>query len=331
MNSRKLGQLLAALTLASAVALTGCSSQSDQSITVYSGRSEALIADLLESFSAETGVEVQVRYGDTAELATQILEEGSNIRADVFFSQDAGALGALAKAGVLKQLPEDLIGLVPSEFRSTQQTWVGVSGRARVLVFNPEKVLTLPQSYKDLMDPSWQGRIGISPNNASFQAFVTAVRVIEGEQAAIDFLAAMKKNAVLFEKNSLILEAVENGVIDAGLINHYYWYELAKQKGTENMVSKLSWFASGDVGNLVNLAGVALLSDDPNALAFARWLMGPSAQQYFVNNTSEYSLTGLPPVAGLIPLAEIKSPKIDLSDLDSLAITLELIQKAGLL
>ena len=325
-----------ALALAAIVSLGACASEtpgssSGETITIYSGRSEVLIADLLETFTAETGIGVEVRYGDSAELAAQILEEGDNVRADVYFGQDAGALGALAKNGVTKSLPVDITDLVQDAYKSDDSQWVGVSGRARVLVYDPAKVTDLPTSYKDLMDPSWKGRIGIAPTNASFQAFVTAIRVLEGDEAANEFLIAMKQNAVLFEKNSIILQAVEDGVVDAGLVNHYYWWELAAQLGEENMKSKLSWFQDGDAGNLINVAGVAVLSDNPSANVFAKWLLGDTAQQYFVERTREYSMTGIPEVAGLKPLNEIRAPKFDLSDLDSLAETLELIRKAGLL
>ena len=325
-----------ALALSAVLALGACASPSpdasdDKSITVYSGRSEDLIADLLDTFTQETGIEVQVRYGDSAELAAQILEEGQNVRADVYFGQDAGALGALAKEGVTKTLPADITDLVQDAYKSDDSQWVGISGRARVLVYNPAKVPSLPTSYKDLVDPSWKGRIGIAPTNASFQAFITAIRVLEGDEAANDFLVAMKDNAVLFEKNSIILQAVEDGVIDAGLINHYYWWELAAQLGEENMKSEIAWFKDGDAGNLINVAGVAVLSDNPSANVFAKWLLGESAQRYFVERTREYSMTGIPEVAGLKPLSEIQAPKFDLSDLDSLAETLELIRKAGLL
>jgi iron(III) transport system substrate-binding protein len=200
-----------------------------------------------------------------------------------------------------------------------------------VLVVDPAKVTEIPKSYKDLMDPIWKGRIGIAPTNASFQAFITAVRIIDGEQAAQDFLTAMKENAVLFEKNGLILQAVEDGVIDAGLINHYYWFELANEVGVGNMKSEIIWFEDQDAGNLINVAGAAVLSDNPSANMFVKWLLGNTAQNYFVEKTREYSLTGVPAVAGLKPFGEIKAPKIDLSDLDSLAETLELIRKAGLL
>jgi iron(III) transport system substrate-binding protein len=323
------------LALAGIFTLGACASpaptDSTESITIYSGRSEELIADLLTTFTAETGIEVEVRYGDSAELAAQILEEGQNIRADVYFGQDAGALGALAKEGVTKTLPSDITDLVATEYKSVNGQWVGVSGRGRVFVYDPAKVSEVPTSYKDLMDPSWKGRIGIAPTNASFQTFITAIRVLEGEQAAIDFLNAMKQNGVLFEKNSIIMQAIQDGVVDAGLVNHYYWWELAAEIGEENMKPEVAWFKDGDTGNLINVAGVAVLSDNPSANVFAKWLLGDTAQKYFVERTREYSLTGVPEVAGLKPLKEIKAPAIDLSDLDSLGETLELIRKAGLL
>jgi iron(III) transport system substrate-binding protein len=227
LNKKKNSYFLAALALAPIIALSGCApttSDSAESITIYSGRSETLITDLLDTFTQETGIAVNVRYGDSAELAAQILEEGSNVQADVFFSQDAGALGALAKQGLTKPLPSDITDLVDASYKSKDSQWVGVSGRARVLVVNPEKVTEIPTSYKDLMEPSWKGRIAIAPTNASFQAFITAIRITEGDQAAEEFLVAMKENAVLFEKNGLIMQAVEDGVVDAGLINHYYWF-----------------------------------------------------------------------------------------------------------
>ena len=334
MNKKKNSYFLTALALVPIIALSGCAattSDSANSITIYSGRSETLITELLDTFTQETGIAVNVRYGDSAELAAQILEEGSNVQADVFFSQDAGALGALAKEGLTKSLPSDITDLVDASYKSKDSQWVGVSGRARVLVVNPEKVTELPTSYKDLMEPSWKGRIAIAPTNASFQAFITAIRITEGDEAAEEFLIAMKENAVLFEKNGLIMQAVEDGVVDAGLINHYYWFELENEKGVGNMKSELAWFEDQDAGNLINVAGVAVLSDNASANVFAKWLLGETAQNYFVQNTWEYSLTGVPEAAGLKPFSEIRSPKIDLSDLDSLAETLELIRKAGLL
>ncbi|MEN9955202.1 MAG: hypothetical protein RLY34_9 [Actinomycetota bacterium] len=326
--------LIAALATTS---LSGCVKEStptsgEQSISVYSGRAEDLVADLLDQFTTETGIAVEVRYADSAALAAQILEEGSNVQADVFFSQDAGALGAVSEAGAFKNLNPDITALVEDQYKSKDNTWVGVSGRSRVLSYNPAKVseAELPTSVFDLADSKWQGKIGVAPTNASFQSAVTAMRVLEGEQKTIEWLAAIKKNAVLYEKNSQILEAIETGEISAGLINHYYWYERAAEVGEENMTSKMAWFAAGDVGNLVNVAGVGVLSDKPEAQTFAKWLLGTSAQTFFVDKTAEYSLTGLAAKGGLPALNQIASPKIDLSALSTLAKTLDLIRDAGL-
>lgn len=332
----KIGALALAATIA-ATTLTGCAKETtqttgEQSITVYSGRSEELIAPLLEQFSAETGIAVEVRYADSAALAAQILEEGSNVQADVFFSQDAGALGAVSEAGAFKNLNDDITGLVDAKYRSKDNTWVGVSGRSRVLSYDPAKISAaeLPTSVFDLADSKWQGKIGVAPTNASFQSAVTAMRILKGEQQTADWLAAIKKNAVLFEKNSQILEAVEAGEISAGLINHYYWYERAAEVGEENMTSKMTWFADGDVGNLVNVAGVGVLTNKAEAQTFAKWLLGTTAQTFFVDKTAEYSLIGLAAKAGLPALDKIAAPKIDLSALAPLAQTLDLIRNAGL-
>ena len=329
--------LTASLALVSGLSLlTGCASESStntpESITVYSGRSETLVAPLFEKFTEETGIGIEVRYGDSADLAAQIIEEGENRQADVFFSQDAGALGALENENILSELPSDITSLVADIYKSETNKWVGVSGRARVFNYNSERVTEVPKSVLDLMDPSWKGRIGIAPTNASFQAFVTALRVLEGDDVARDFLLAMKENAEIYESNDVILSAVEAGQIDAGLINHYYWYAKAKEIGTENMISKIAWFEAGDVGNLVNVAGVGALNTSDATLTFIKWLLSKDTQQFFVDTTFEYPLVeGVLPALDLPALADIEKPEINLTSLSSLQATLELLSEVGLL
>lgn len=327
------------------VLLSGCASETASnptssgsaagetgSITLYSGRSEELIAPLLETFTAETGIEVSVRYGESSEMAATILEEGKNTKADVFLSQDAGALGAVGSEATTYPIPDDVLNLVPTEYRAEDGSWVGISGRARVLAYNPELVTDIPKSVFDLADPGWKGRIAIAPTNASFQSFVTGMRVTEGDERTAEFLSAMKENAVFYEKNSQILDAVENGEVAAGLLNHYYWFEKAAEVGSENMKSKMNWFTDGDAGNLVNVAGVSMLSDNPNALVFAEWLLSKTAQNYFLENTFEYSMTSdIAPDPALPKLSQINGPEIDLSDLSSLEQTLQLLSEAGLI
>ena len=323
----------AALAAVSVVGLAGCApSDTDGDFVIYVGRSETLIQPLIDQYVAQTGVEVQVRYAGSAELAAQILEEGDNSPADVFMAQDAGALGAVSKAGYLRELDADLLNLIAPEYRAADGTWMGVSGRVRILIYNPEKVTELPSSVLDLAGPEWKGRVGIAPTNASFQAFVTALRLIEGDDVALDWLEAMKENGVLYEKNSAIVEAVESGQVDAGLTNHYYWFARGNEVGFENLTSEIAAFESQDVGNLRNVAGVGILSEDSRAKAFVQFLLSETAQQYFVTETSEYPLIqGLDPVPGLTPLDEIPAPEFDLNDLDALEETLQLIRAAGLI
>lgn len=325
----------AALAAVSVVGLAGCApGDADGDFVVYVGRSETLIQPLIDQYIAETGIQVQVRYAGSAELAAQILEEGNNSPADVFFAQDAGALGAVSKAGYLQKLDDDLLNLVAPEYRAADGTWMGVSGRVRVFNYNTDKVAEseLPSSVLDLAGPEWRGRVGIAPTNSSFQAFVTALAKIEGEEVASQWLSAMKENGVIYEKNSAILEAVESGQVDAGLINHYYWYVLGNERGFENLNSNIAAFESQDVGNLRNVAGVGIVSQDSRAKAFVEFLLSASAQNYFVNETAEYPLIqGVEPLPGLTPLQDIPAPGFDLNDLEALEETLRLIRAAGLI
>ncbi len=325
-----------AIAAVAVAALSGCAAQpaleSKDSIVIYSGRDEEIVKPLIEMFEKESGIQVEVRYAGSAELAAQLLEEGANSPADVFFSQDAGALGAVAKAGLLTKLPQEILELVPTTYESQEGLWVGVSGRVRVFNYNPNKVMQLPNSVFDLADPSWKGRIAIAPTNASFQSFVTAMRVVEGDDKTLAWLEAMKQNAVIFEKNSAILEAVESGQVDAGLINHYYWYALAKEQGEAKMNSRIAQFQSNDVGNLINAAGVGIVNDSDAARKFVEFLLSQNGQDFFAEETREYPLVaGVESADKLIPLSDIPAPKVDLSDLSGLERTLELIRQAGLI
>lgn len=305
------------------------------SLTVYSGRNENLVGPLIDKLKAATGLDVQVRYGDSAELAAQILEEGDNSRADLFFSQDAGALGALSKAGRLAALPQATLDKVPATYRGGDGTWVGVSGRSRVIVYDPREVENPPESVLDLTKPEYKGQVGWAPTNASFQSFVTALRVLNGEDKAKQWLEDMKANDTkVFPNNGAILDAVDAGEIRYGLINHYYWYEKVAEKGESAVPSKLAFLPGGDPGALVNVAGVGVLKTSANADAAQKavdYLLSPEAQKYFADETKEYPLVaGVETAPGLPALDSLKGPDLDLSRLDSLEQTLTLLQDVGL-
>ena len=332
--------------LAVSLVLTACggaATDADEStepatdaLTVYSGRSEELVEPVIEQFTAATGIEVEVRYADSAQLASQLIEEGERSPADVFFAQDAGALGAVSKAGLAAAVDEDVIGRVPAQYRSADGTWVPVSGRARVIVYDPREVADPPTSVDELTAPEWSGQVGIAPTNASFQSFVTGYRVARGDEAARAWLDGMVANDVqTFEGNTPILDAVDNGVVSAGLINHYYWYRKVAEAGEDAVPSRLSFPGGGDPGALVNVAGVQQLasSDQPEeSAAFVDYLLSDEAQAFFASETFEYPMVAsVPPAADLPPLESIDPPDIDLSDLDTLAETIAMIEEAGLL
>ena len=306
-------------------------------LTIYSGRDEALVKPLIDRFQRESGIEVRVRYGETAELAATLREEGDRSPADVFFGQDAGALGALQQAGLLEMLPQGTLDKVAARFRSAEGRWVGTSGRSRVLAYDERELSEgeLPRSVLDLTEPAWKGRVGWAPTNASFQAFVTGLRRVEGDDGARRWLEGMKDNDVkAFESNVLIRDAVAKGEVDAGLINHYYVLEAIAEEGSDYPV-KLHFFGDGDIGSLVNVAGAAVLESSERkaeARRFVDFLLGAEAQRYFAEDTKEYPLASDVEADPVLPgLTSIEQPDLDLSDLDDLQGTLELLQETGVL
>ena len=306
------------------------------SLTIYSGRSEELIGALIPRIQEATGVTLDVRFGNTAELAAQILEEGDNTPAGLFFGQDAGSLGALARQGRLAALPETILNQVDERFRSPDGLWIGLSGRARVLVYNPQMtdVATLPASIIDLPETDLGGPIGWAPTNASFQAFVTALRVTAGEEEARSWLEAMiATEPVPFDGNTPQVEAAANGEIAVGLVNHYYLHQARKE--TPDIAAENYFFPDGDIGSLINVAGVGVIAgsgQEAQALNVTQYLLGTEAQTYFAAETSEYPLVvGVEPVAELPPLEDIETPDIDLNDLESLEETLALLTELGLI
>jgi iron(III) transport system substrate-binding protein len=306
-------------------------------LVVYSGRSEELVGPVFEQFEERTGVDVQVRYGDTAELAATILEEGENSPADLFFAQDPGALGALQDEGRFQPLPQDVLDRVPERFRSPDGVWVGTSGRARVVAYNTEELSEgdLPPSILDFTDPKWEGKIGWAPTNGSFQAFVTALRVLEGEDAARDWLEGIQANDPFeYPDNLTAIEGVASGEVQVAFVNHYYLFQVMEEQG-EDVPVRNYYLKNGDPGALVLAAGAGILDTAQNpeaARGFLDYVLSEEAQQYFADETFEYPLVeGIEINEELVPLSEIQSPNIDLSNLDDLQGTLELLQETGVL
>ena len=331
------------IATASAGLVVACNGNSDQGATqleselvIYSGRNEKLIGELIKQFEQQTNAKIQVRYGDTAELASAILEEGTNSPADVFFGQDAGALGALQKAGRAVKLPDSLLNKVDSAYRSPEGKWVGVTGRVRTVDYNTKLVKPeeLPSSIFGFTDPKWKGKIAWAPTNGSFQSFVTGLRVAEGDEKAKEWLKGIKANQPkVYPNNTSIVEALSRGEIAVGLVNHYY-LERIKQ---DNPQVPVAHHFTQDVGSLVNVAGVAIVNTakHPNiAQRFTEFLLSQDAQNYFANQTYEYPLvSGISPQGNLKSLTEIRqqNKKIDLSNLNDLDKTLQIMQEVAVI
>lgn len=312
-------------------------SPGEGNLVIYSGRSEELVGPIIAQFEERSGVDVQTRYGDTSELAAQILEEGENTPADLFFAQDPGALGALAAENRFQQLPEELTERVPERFRSPDGLWVGTSGRARVVAYNTEALSEedLPDSIFGFTDPKWKGRIGWAPTNGSFQAFVTALREARGEDRARAWLEGVQANEPFeYPDNSTALQGVASGEVDVAFVNHYYLYRALEEQGQDFGARNYN-FPDTDPGNLVIVAGAGVLETAENpqaARSFIQYMLSEEAQQFFADETFEYPMIdGVQTAEGLEPLSEIQSPDVNLGNLDDLEGTLELLRETGVL
>ncbi|HEX7099542.1 MAG TPA: iron ABC transporter substrate-binding protein [Acidimicrobiia bacterium] len=308
---------------------------SGEALTLYSGRNENFVQPVVDAFTAETGIEVEVRYAGTGELATTIMTEGDASPADVFWAQDPAFIGGLAKEGYLTELPEDVLSLVPERFADADGRWVGITARARVFVYNTELVPEeeLPADIWEVTDPKWKGRLGVAPTNGSFVAFVTGMILAEGEERTREWLEGIAANEPqIFDGNGPIVDAVVAGDLDAGLVNHYYLLQRIAELG--EVPAANHFFSDGDPGGLVMATGAGILasSDKPEEAAeLIRYLLSEESQNHFLG-LFEYPLVeGIGTPEGQLPLDELPTLDISLTDTaDTLDPALALIAEAGL-
>ena len=316
--------------------LGACSSGDDDRLVVYSGRTENLVGPLLEDFSEESGIAIDVRYGDSADLALLVDEEGDRTPADVFISQSPGAVGYLDAAGRLGELPDDVVELVPEGDAAADGSWVGLSGRVRTLVYNTDLVdpADLPASVLDLTDATYAGQVAVAPTNGSFQDFVTVLRHELGDDEArawLDGIAA--GNPPTFDNNTAIVEAVGRGEVPMGLVNHYYAFR-ARAEDPDLPVEN-HFFPDGDYGSslLVTAASVVEGTDaGDDAERLVEFLLSGEAQEFFSEETFEYPLAGdAPPNPALPPFEEISKTRVELDELGGgLEATTAMIDESGL-
>ena len=330
--------LIAVAILTAAINASLACGGGDDSLTIYSGRSQNLVHPLLEDFIEQSGIDIRVKYAGSASIAATVLEEGENTPADVVFLQDPGSLGSLSDAGMFEELPKDLLSKVDPAFRSPVGHWVGTSGRARTVVYNTSTIdpdVDLPESIRDFTAPEWKGRIGWAPTNASFLSFVTVFRVKWGEEAARAWLEGIRDNDPRYYPNNITtVDGVAAGEVDVGFVNHYYLQRRLEERGT-GFGARNHFLGGGDPGALVLVAGAGIVKDTGNrkgAERFMEFLLSERAQTYFSEATKEYPLiAGVSPDAGLPPLSSVEVADIDLGSLSDLQGTLSLLREVNVI
>ena len=325
--------LLGGLVVSSAAC--GSGEEGAGSLTIYSGRSETLVDPIIRQFADATGVDVKVKYASTSQLAATLLEEDDNSPADLFFAQNPGGLEAVGE--LLAPLPAEVLEQVPQWARSTQGKWVGISGRARTVVYNSDLLEEedLPDDLFGFTDPKWKGRIGWAPTNSSFQFMVSVMRTLWGEHRTRSWLEGIQANdPKVYPKNTPQVAAVAAGEIDVGLVNHYYLLRFLVEEG-ESFPARNYHPRSGGPGAMVLVAGAGVLktADNPKtAEKFLNFMLSEVGQLYFTTQTFEYPLVeGVKTPSLLVPLEQLNIPDIPARDLADLAETQKLLRETGVL
>ena len=304
-------------------------------LVVYSGRSTSLVDPIIQQFAEVTGIDVKVKYATTSQLAATLLEEGRNSPADVFFAQDPGGLAAVEE--MLAVLPDSILDQVPDWAHSPQGRWVGISGRARTVVYNTDRLTEadLPDDMLGFTDPKWKGRIGWAPTNASFQTMVTAMRAVWGENKTRMWLQGIQANEpAIYPKNTPQVAAAAAGEIDVGFVNHYYLFRFLAEEG-EDFAARNYHPRAGGPGSIIMVAGAGILTtaeNRTNAERFLNFMLSTLGQQYFASQTFEYPLVDdVKTQRVLVAISEINAPQIPLSGLADLAGTQNLLRETGVL
>ena len=302
-------------------------------LTIYSGRSKSLVDPIIQQFSKATGIDVRVKYAKTSQLAATILEEGEKSPADIFFAQDPGGLGAVEH--MLTPLPDRILSRVPDWARPPGGNWVALSGRARTVVYNTEKLqeADLPDDMFGFTDSKWKGRIGWAPTNASFQTMVSAMRVVWGEDKTLRWLEGIQANdPKVYPKNTPQVAAAAAGEIDVGFVNHYYLFRFLAEEG-ESFPARNYHPRAGGPGATIMVAGAGILATSKNKEVgerFLEFMLSKVGQQYFAGQTFEYPLVeGVKIPRVLVRLSEINRPNIPIKDLADLKGTQDLLRRAG--
>lgn len=317
----------------------GLSAQDNSTLLLYNGQHKSATQKLIEAFEQETGIKVRTRDGASAELAHQIMEEGRRSPADVIYTEESSPLFMLKNNGLTTAIPADAISTIPANYKDEDSQWVGILGRSRVIVYNPALIAEadLPESVLDLTDSKWSGKFGFVPTSGAFQTQLSALIKLQGKDAAREWLLGLKKNGKIYRKNTVALDAVEKGQIPFSLINNYYWDKKAKEAGVQHMDSRLYFFGTHDLGDMLTIASMAVLESSKNkeaAFEFIRFAAGEKGQKILADISAQYALNpDVPATPGLKPFSELTPPAgtLDLGEFSSGEAAVQLLIEVGLL
>ncbi|ACO46900.1 extracellular solute-binding protein [Deinococcus deserti] len=332
--------MIRTVTALTALLVAGTSfAQTKGTLTIYSGRAKTFVEPIVQQFERQTGIKVNVRYGTDAQLVAALREEGNRSPADIYWGNSVGALGELASEGRFSKLGTALTRTVSDDYLPDDRSWLPTTVRFRVLAYNTSKIKPdqLPDSVLDLPKmTSLKGRIGWTVSYPSFQDFLAAMIAKHGEATTRQWIEGMKALAPKDYKTSNVgmLEAMRAGEIDVALTNHYYIQR----------VNRLSYpidtffFKNGDIGNLGNATGAAVLKsakNRSNANRFLSTLTSKDAQNFFLSVNFEYPVIAstLQPTT-MLPYSDVvkRSPRIDPTVLPkNIEKAQKLLRDAGLL
>ncbi|WP_411805507.1 iron ABC transporter substrate-binding protein [Arthrobacter sp. LAPM80] len=306
-------------------------------ITVYNAQHDTLTQAWVDAFTKETGIKVTVRNGDDLEMSSQIVAEGAKSPADVFLTENSPAMTQVETAGLFADISAKVQEQVPAEYRPSTNKWAGIAARSTVFAYDKTKLTEaqLPKSIMDLSDASWKGRWAASPSGADFQAIVSAMLELKGEDATLAWLKSMKENASAIKGNSAAMKAVNAGTIEGAIIYHYYYFGDQFKTGENSKNVALHYFKNQDPGAFVSISGGGVLASSQHqasAQKFLEFVTGKAGQTILQTGTSfEYPVgSGVGANKELLPLADLQAPKIDPAKLNS-AKVIDLMTQAGLL
>ncbi|WP_433500110.1 iron ABC transporter substrate-binding protein [Sphaerimonospora sp. CA-214678] len=328
---------IAALTMLTAACGTGSPESDAGTLTLYNAQHDDLVEAMVAGFTKETGIQVDIRSGKDFELANQLVQEGDASPADVFLTENSPAMVLVDSKQGFAEVDAETLAQVPGQYVPSSRNWVGFAARSTVLVYNSTALTPdrLPESIMDLARPEWQGKIGIAAGGADFQAIVSAVVAVKGEEAAAEWLKGLKTNAKIYPRNGAVMKAVNDGEIEAGIIYHYYWYKDRAESGANSANTELKFFGGKDPGAFVSVSGAGVLKSSKRpeqAQQLVKYLTSKNGQQILSDSTAlEYSIASdVPANPALKPLDELDPPAIDVAALNGPKVV-ELMQQAGLL